>query len=56
MEKQEAAVAAYDPLIEAAASDYQELGAADGEGPGRDAALQLMEQWEALSLALEGEG
>ena len=43
VEKLETAVAAYEPQIEAAASDYQELA-------------RLMEQWEALSLALEGEG
>ena len=57
MEKQEAAVAAYDPLIEAAASDYQELTRLMAEKAGAETQLsQLMEQWEALSLALEGEG
>ena len=57
VEKQEAAVAAYDPLIEAAASDYQELTRLMAEKAGAETQLsQLMEQWEALSLALEGEG
>ena len=54
---QEAAVAAYDPLIEAAASDYQELARLMAEKTGAEEKLSaLMEQWEALSLALEGEG
>ena len=57
VEKQEAAVAAYDPLIEAAASDYQELTRLMAEKAGAETQLsQLMEQWEELSLALEGEG
>ena len=57
VEKQEAAVAAYDPLIEAAASDYQELARLMAEKTEAEEKLsQLMEQWEALSLALEGEG
>ena len=57
VEKQEAAVAAYDPLIEAAASDYQELARLMAEKAGAETQLsQLMEQWEALSLVLEGEG
>lgn len=57
MEKQEAAVAAYDPLIEAAAQRLSGAGAADGrEGEAEEKLSALMEQWEALSLALEGEG
>ena len=57
VEKQEAAVAAYDPLIEAAASDYQELARLMAEKAEAEEKLSaLMEQWEALSLALEGEG
>ena len=57
IEKQEAAVAAYDPQIEAAASDYQELTRLMAEKTAAEKALsQLMEQWEALSLELEGEG
>ena len=57
VEKQEAAVAAYDPLIEAAASDYQELARLMAEKTEAEEKLsQLMEQWEELSLALEGEG
>ena len=57
IEKQEAAVAAYDPQIEAAASDYQELTRLMAEKTAAEEALsQLMEQWEALSLELEGEG
>ena len=57
VEKQEAAVAAYDPLIEAADSDYQELARLMAEKTEAEEKLsQLMEQWEELSLALEGEG
>ena len=56
IEKQEAAVAAYDPQIEAAASDYQELTRLMAEKTAAEEALsQLMEQWEALSMELEGE-
>lgn len=57
VEKQEAAVAAYDPLIEAAGqrlSGAARLMAEKAEAEEKLSAL--MEQWEALSLALEGEG
>jgi ATPase subunit of ABC transporter with duplicated ATPase domains len=55
VEKQEAAVAAYDPLIEAAAADYQELTRLLEEKTAAEARLEeLMEQWETLSLEMEG--
>ena len=54
VEKQEAAVAAFDPLLEAAATDYQELTRLLEEKAAAEAALEtLMEQWEALSMELE---
>jgi len=56
VEKQETAVAAYDPLIEAAAADYQELARLLEEKQAAEARLEeLMEQWETLSLEMEGE-
>ncbi len=55
VEKQEAAVAAFEPLIEAAASDYVELGRLMGEKEQAEAQLaQLYGRWEALSLEMEG--
>ena len=55
VEKQEALVAGFDPQIAAAASDYQELTRLLAEKEAAEAALEeLMEQWEQLSLALEG--
>ena len=57
IEKQEAAVAAYDPQIAAAASDYQELGRLMGEKEQAEAVLaDLYEQWETLSAQLEEQG
>ena len=54
IEKQEAVVAAYDPLIEAASADYQELTRLLAEKEAAEAALtELMEQWEQLSLQME---
>ena len=54
IEKQEALVAGFDPQIEAAASDYQELTRLLAEKEAAEAALEaLMEQWEQLSLELE---
>ena len=48
VEKQEAVVAEFDPLIEAAAADYQELTRLLGEKEEAELALMdLMEQWEA---------
>ena len=48
IEKQEQAVAAFDPLIEAAAADYQELTRLLEEKEEAEAVLMdLMEQWEA---------
>ena len=48
MEKQEALVAEFDPLIEAAAADYQELTRLLGEKEAAELVLMdLMEQWEA---------
>ena len=56
VEKQEAAVAAYDPLIEAASADYQELTRLLSEKEAAEAQLEeLMAQWEELSLQMEGE-
>ena len=57
IEKQEAAVAEFDPLIEAAAADYQELTRLLEEKTAAETLLEsLMEQWETMSLELEGEG
>ena len=54
IEKQEAAVGAYDPLIEAAASDYQELTRLlEEKQAAEDVLAELMEQWEELSLQME---
>ncbi len=56
VEKQEALVASYDPQIEAASSDYQELTRLLREKSEAEADLEaLMEQWETLSLEAEGE-
>ena len=55
VEKQEAVVAEYDPLIEAAAADYQELTRLLEEKAAAEAKLEeLMEQWEELSMEMEG--
>ena len=55
VEKQEAAVAAFDPLIEAAAADYVELTRLLEEKSAAEAKLEeLMQQWETLSLEMEG--
>ena len=55
MEKQEAVVAAYDPQIEAASADYQELSRLLAEKAEAEAQLEaLMEQWEQLSMEMEG--
>ena len=55
MEKQEAVVAEFDPLIEAAAADYQELTRLLEEKAAAEAKLEeLMLQWEELSLEMEG--
>ena len=55
VEKQEIAVAEFDPLIEAAAADYQELTRLLEEKAQAEAKLEeLMEQWEALSMEMEG--
>ncbi len=57
VEKQETAVAAYDPLIDAASADYQELTRLLEEKTAAEAQLELlMEQWETLSLEMEGSG
>ena len=54
IEKQEALVAEFEPQIEAAASDYQELTRLFAEKEAAEAQLEaLMEQWEQLSLELE---
>ena len=54
IEKQEALVAEFEPQIEAAAADYQELTRLFAEKEAAEAALEaLMEQWEQLSLELE---
>ena len=54
IEKQEALVAEFEPQIEAAASDYQELTRLFAEKEAAEAPLEaLMEQWEQLSLELE---
>jgi len=55
VEKQEALVAEFDPLIEAAAADYQELTRLLQEKADAEARLEeLMEQWETLSMEMEG--
>ena len=55
VEKQEAVVAEFDPLIEAAAADYQELTRLLEEKAAAEAKLEeLMLQWEELSLEMEG--
>jgi len=55
VEKQEAVVAEFDPLIEAAAADYQELTRLLEEKAAAEARLEeLMEQWEELSMEMEG--
>ncbi len=55
IEKQEQAVAAYDPRIAEAASDYVELGRLMEEKAEAEAALSaLYEQWAALSAEAEG--
>ena len=55
VEKQEALVAEFDPKIEAAAADYQELTRLLQEKAEAEEKLEaLMEQWEALSLEMEG--
>ena len=57
VENQEALVASYDPLIEAAAADYQELSRLLAEKTEAEAVLEaLMEQWENLSMEMECEG
>jgi len=54
IEKQELAAAAYDPLIEAAASDYQELSRLMEEKEAAEAALsELYGRWEELSSQQE---
>ena len=51
IEKQEAVVAAYDPKIEAASADYQELTRLLAEKEEAEMVLMdLMEQWEAAQL------
>jgi len=55
IEKQETAVAAFDPLLEAAARDYQELTRLLSEKEAAQSQLDaMMEQWESLSLEMEG--
>ena len=54
IEKQEEAVGAFDPLIAAAASDYQELTRLLEEKQAAEETLAgLMEQWEELALQME---
>ncbi len=56
VEKQEKLVASYDPLIEAAAADYQELTRLLEEKAAAEEQLEaLMDQWETLSLQMEGD-
>jgi len=51
IEKQEAVIADYDPKIEAAAADYQELTRLLGEKEEAEAVLlDLMEQWENAQI------
>ena len=55
VEKQETVVAEFDPLIEAAAADYQELTRLLEEKAAAEVKLEeLMEQWEELSMEMEG--
>jgi len=55
VEKQELLVAEFDPLIDAAAADYQELTRLLEEKAQAEAKLEeLMLQWEELSLEMEG--
>ena len=57
IEKQEELMAEFDPKIEAASADYQELTRLLEEKAAAEAQLEsLMEQWEQMSLELEGEG
>lgn len=54
IEKQEQVVAQFDPLIDAAAADYQELTRLLEEKEAAEMALmELMEQWEEASAAIE---
>ncbi len=54
IEKQEQVVAEFDPLIDAAAADYQELTRLLEEKEAAEMALmELMEQWEEASAAIE---
>ena len=54
IEKQEALLHEYDRKIDAAASDYQELGRLMAERSGAEEAYaQMMERWETLSMQLE---
>ena len=54
IEKQETAVRDFDPQIEAAATDYQELSRLlEEKQAAEDALAVLMEQWEALTLEME---
>ena len=54
IEKQEALLHDYDQKIDAAASDYQELGRLMAERSGAEEAYaQMMERWETLSMQLE---
>ena len=56
IEKQETAVAEFDPLIEAAAADYQQLTRLlEEKAKAEDVLAGMMEQWEELSLQMEGE-
>ncbi|MBQ7566756.1 MAG: ABC-F family ATP-binding cassette domain-containing protein [Oscillospiraceae bacterium] len=55
IEKQEALVASFDPQIEAAATDYQELTRLLEEKTAAEEKLaDMMAQWEQMSLELEG--
>ena len=54
IEKQEQTVAEFDPLVEAAAADYQELTRLLEEKTQAEEKLaEMMEQWEELSLQME---
>jgi len=54
IEKQEVSVSAFDPLIEAAARNYQELTRLLAEKEQAEAVLtRMMEEWEEMSLQLE---
>ena len=55
IEKQEQLVASFDPQIEAAATDYQELTRLLAEKSAAEEKLaDMMAQWEQMSLELEG--